>query len=221
MKKIGLFIILVMWLSFNCYSQENEGLNIKNLFPLDYNRPQNPNREQVSIINYILENTFENNIHRMRGETENKVYTNADGREAVFNRDGNLVTNSYNKGSYNYAPYNRPIEKFLLDIAPWLQWGNARDDPTSFNERLYYYTLDLNYGIQKYIFEGFEENLDEILFNELSENEKEIYYIFMHIIFNETYKIQLDRENIPRLINDGKYYYEYFYQIQKLLNVKQ
>jgi hypothetical protein len=221
MKKIYLCIILLMGFIFNCYSQGNGGFNIKNLFSFDYNRPQNPNQEQLSIINYILKNTFENNIHRMRGETENKVYTHEDGREAVYDKDGNLVTNSYNKGSYNYAPYNRPIEKFLLDIAPWLQWGNARDDPTSFNERLYYYSLDLDYGIQKYIFEGSGENFERILFNELSENEKEVYYIFIHIIFNKNYKIQLSGENIPRLINDGKYYYEYFYQVQELLNVKQ
>jgi hypothetical protein len=43
----------------------------------------------------------------------------------------------------------------------------------------------------------------------------------MYIIFNETYEIQSARENITRLINDEKYYYEYFYQIQELLNVKQ
>jgi hypothetical protein len=221
MKKIYLFIIILMGFSFYCYSQENEGVNIRNLFPFNYNRLQNLNQEQLSIINYILKNTYENNIHRMRGETENRVYTNEDGREAVFDKNGNLVTNSYNRGSYNYASYNRPIDKFILDIAPWLEWGNTRDDPTSFEERLYYYTLDLNYGIQKYVFEGYRENLEEILFNELSENEKEVYYIFIHIIFNEGYKIQLDRENIPRLINDGKYYYEYFYQIQELLNVKQ
>jgi hypothetical protein len=221
MKKVYLCIIILMGFSFKCYTQENEGFNIRNLFSFDYSRPQYPNQEQLSIINYILENTYENNIHRMRGETENRVYITEDGREAVFDKNGNLATNSYNKGSYNYAPYNRPIEKFLLDITPWLELGNARDDPTSFDERLYYYTLDLNYGIQKYIFEGSGENIREILFNELSENEKEVYYIFIYIIFNENYKIQLDRENIPRLINDGKYYYEYFYQIQDLLNVKQ
>jgi hypothetical protein len=221
MKKTFFCVVILIGFSFYCYSQGNEGLIIRNLFSLDYNRPQSPNQEQLSIINYILKNTYENNIHRMRGETENRVYTAEDGREAVFDKDGNLVTNSYNRGSYNYASYNRPIEKFLLDIAPWLKLGNARDDPTSFDERLYYYTLDLDYGIQKYIFEGSGENLEEILFNELSENEKEVYYIFMHIIFNENYRIQLNRENIPRLINDGKYYYEYFYQIQELLNVKQ
>jgi hypothetical protein len=29
------------------------------------------------------------------------------------------------------------IEKFILDIALWLEFGNASDDPTSFAERLY------------------------------------------------------------------------------------
>jgi hypothetical protein len=217
MKNSCFFIILSIWFSFHCYSQESKGLNIKELFSFEYGRVQDPNQEQLSIINYILKNTYENNIHKMRGETENKVYTNNDGREAVFDKDGNLVTNSYNKGSYNYASYDKPIEKFLLDIAPWLQLGNARDDPTSFNERLYYYTLDLNYGIQKYIFEGSKEKSEMILFNNLSENEKEVYYIFIHIIFNENYKIKLNRENIPRLVNDRGYYFEYFYQIQDLI----
>ena len=133
MKKFGLFIILTILFPFNCYSQESEGLNIKKLFSFEYERIQNPNQEQLSIINYILKNTYENNIHKMRGETENRVYTNNDGREAVFDKDGNLVTN-YNKGSYNYASYDTPIAKFLLDIAPWLQLGNARDDPTSYKE---------------------------------------------------------------------------------------
>jgi hypothetical protein len=170
---------------------------------------------------YILKNTYENNIHKMRGENENKVYTNKDGREAVYDKDGKLVTNSYNRGSFNYASYDRPIEKFFFDIAPWLLWGNTRDDPTSFNERLYYYTLDLDYGIQKYIFEGYNEKLEIVSFNRLSEDEKEVYYIFMHIIFNENYEIKLTNGNLLRLRNDGKYYYEYFYQIQELLNVKQ
>jgi hypothetical protein len=68
-----------------------------------------PNSQQLSIILYILKNTNENNIHKMRGETENKVYTNTDGREAVFDKNGNLVTNSYNRESFNYGSYDRPV----------------------------------------------------------------------------------------------------------------
>jgi hypothetical protein len=213
---------------FNCQTinkgqlQGDEEFYIKTLFSLNYSRPQNPDQGQLSIIRYILKNTFENNIHKMRGETENEVYVNDDGREAVYDKNGDLVTNSYNRGSFNYySTEKEPIKKFLVDIAPWLKWGNAEDDPTSFNERLYYYTLDLDYGIQKYIFEGSGDNLEAVSFDALTDDEKEVYYIFLKLIFNENYRIKLINNNMERLKADGKYYYEYFFQIQELLNVRQ
>jgi hypothetical protein len=214
--------------SLNCQTinngqlQGSEQLDIKTLFSLNYNRPQNPDQRQLSIIRYILKNTYENNIHKMRGETENVVYVNEDGREAVFDENGNLVTNSYNRGSFNfYSNEKEPIKKFLVDIAPWLKWGNTQDDPTSFYERLYYYTLDLDYGIQKYIFEGSRDSLEIVSFHNLTNDEKEVYYIFLKLIFNEDYSIKLNNNNMRRLRADGQYYYEYFFQIQELLNVKQ
>jgi hypothetical protein len=205
-----------------CQSSGNE-LNIRDLFSFNYNGQKEPDPNQLSIINFILRNTYEINTHKMRGENENQVYIDNEGhQEAVYDKNGNLVTNSYNQGSYNYASVeDEPIQHFLLDIAPWLKWGNTRDDPTSFEERLYYYTYDLDNGIQKYIFEGSKEQLEEIKFTELTDDEKEVYYLFLYIFFNEKYKIQLDNRNMERLINDAEYYYEYFYQIQEILNVKQ
>jgi hypothetical protein len=222
MKHLSFLIIFSMVFLMNSYSRGNEQLNIRQLFSFDYNRPQNPNQEQLSIIRYILKNTYENNIHKMRGETENVVYVNDDGREAVYDRNGNLVTNSYNRGSFNYYSNEKePIKKFLFDIAPWLKWGNTRDDPTSYNERLYYYTLDLDRGIQSYIFRGPAETLETVSFNGLSVDEKEVYYIFLHILFNENYLINLSNNDLPELRSNGEFYYEYFYQIQELLNVRQ
>ena len=228
MKFYSLFIFFAVLVLFNCQTinngqlQGDEQLDIKTLFSLNYSRPQNPDQRQLSIIRYILKNTYENNIHKMRGETENVVYVNEDGREAVFDKNGNLVTNSYNRGSFNYYSNEKePIKKFLADIAPWLKWGNAQDDPTSFYERLYYYTLDLDYGIQKYIFEGSRDNLEIVSFDALTYYEKEVYYIFLKLIFNENYSIKLNNNNMERLRSDGKYYYEYFFQIQELLNVRQ
>jgi hypothetical protein len=227
MKKASLLFLMPIFLFVSCATTENSGnvisetFNIDKLFAFQYEKPANPNPEQLSVIYYVLKNTYENNIHKMRGETENKVYTNADGREAVFDKDDNLVTNSYNAGSFNYFSNDEPIKKFLGDIAPWLQWGNAKDDPTSFSERLYYYTLDLDHGIQSYIFNGSKETLESVDFASLSQNEKEVYYIFLHLLFNETYKIQLNGENLPKLEADGEYYYAYFYQIQDILQVKQ
>ena len=108
--------------------------------------------EKLSAINFILKNTFENNIHKMRGEEDNKVYTKNTGEEAVFDKDGKLVTNDWNQGSFNYGTYEKPINKFEVDIWPWLVWGNTRKDPTTFEERFYYYIMDLDIGIQEYIF---------------------------------------------------------------------
>ncbi len=220
--------LFLLCLFFSCSStQANdsdlaESFDVTQLFSFSYDKPSNPDPEQLSIIRYVLQHTYENNIHKMRGEEDNQVFVHEDGREAVFDKDGNLVTNSYNSGSFNYySNETEPIKKFAGDIAPWIKWGNTRDDPTSFHERLYYYTWDLDYGIQSYIFEGSKESLEPVAFDVLSKDEKEVYYIFLHLLFNETYKIKLNRENVRQLENDGEYYYEYFYQIQEVLNVKQ
>jgi len=221
MKKIVPYILLTMVLC-SYLSANDERVEINKLFSFDYERPNNPNPEQLSIVRYVLKNTYENNIHKMRGETENKVFVNKDGREAVYDKNGKLVANGYNDGSFNYySNETEPIKKFIFDIAPWLLLGNTRTDPTTFNERLYYYTLDLDYGIQSYIFVGSKETLETVQFDKLSKDEKEVYYIFLKLLFNENYKIKLIRENIQRLMNDGDYYFEYFYQIQEMLNVKQ
>jgi hypothetical protein len=223
MTKNILFTFLVTLLFASCSSNEYRHYNLlKRLFSFNYDRPKDPNPEQLSIIRYILRNTYEINIHKMRGETENEVYVHEDGSEAVYDKDGNLVTNAYNRGSFNYYSNEKePVKKFIYDIAPWLYWGNTEDDPTTFDERLYYYTLDLDRGIQSYIFEGSEETLETVSFKELDKVEKEVYYIFLKLIFNEDYSIKLNNNNRERLRADGKYYFEYFFQIQELLNVRQ
>jgi hypothetical protein len=221
MKKLFLSLLVIIVSGVFVFSQNDESLNLRQLFSFDYERNENPNQEKISIIRYILKNTYENNIHKMRGETENRVFVADDGREAVYDKNGSLVTN-YNRGSFNYYSNEKePIKKFIFDIAPWLKLGNSQDDPTTFNERLYYYTLDLDHGIQSYIFNGSNETLEIVSFNALSSNEKEVYYIFLKLIFNEEYEIKLNQNNIQRLRSNGEYYYRYFYQIQEMLNVRQ
>jgi len=223
MKKIIPFVLMVMMFFGGCLSNEYKHYNlVKNLFSFKYDRPKNPNPEQLAIIRYVLKNTHENYIHKMRGETDNVVYVHEDGREAVYDKDGNLVTNSYNCGDFNYySNETEPIKKFIYDIAAWLHWGRTKDDPTTFEERLYYYTYDLDRGIQNYIFEDAKETLEMVNFKEMLKVEKETYYIFLKILFNEDYSIKLNNNNMERLRADGEYYYEYFFQIQELLNVRQ
>ena len=108
----------------------------------------------ICLLSYrTLAHTPEIAIHQMRGEVTNVVYISPDGhKEAVYDNNGNLVTNLYNKGSYNYChPENEPICHFSKDMIPWLKWGNDRDDPTSFSERLSAYSIDLRYGFLKSI----------------------------------------------------------------------
>ena len=220
MKKLLICTLFIIVLFAGCSSGQDETFDVRQVFSFEYERAKAPDADQLSIVRYVLKNTGENNIHKMRGEIENQVYVNPDGKEAVYDKDGNLVTNSYNQGSYNYYFYEEePIKHFIGDTAPWLLWGNAEDDPTTYEERLYYYTLDLDYGIQSYIFEEAKETIEAVQFNGLSKNEKEVYYIFLKILFNEDYTIQLSQENMQRLIDDGEYYYEYFTQVQKFLAV--
>lgn len=202
----------------NSYQEDNLIECLKNgLKGLGIDISKEISDEKLSIINYILKHTYENNIHQMRGETENKVYLSEDGREAVYDKNGNLVTNDYNRGSFNYASYDEPIDKFLLDFFPWMIWGNTQNDPTKFAERFYYYCYDLNVGIQWYIFLEDANNLEKIIFYDLDENEKLVYHLFNYLIFNENYKIKLNSSNISKLQTDANFYWNYFYQIMGLV----
>lgn len=177
--------------------------------------------ENLSAINCILKHTYENNIHKMRGEEDNVVYTNTDGRETVYDKNGNLVTNAYNKGSFNYAPYDKPMDKFLLDIFPWLIWGNAKDDPTTFEERLYYYCMDLDAGIQSYIFLEDKSKLEKVTYSKLSDDEKLVYRLFYYLLFNKNYTVPISAETIAQLQESADSYWEYFYQIMELIGFRQ
>ena len=178
-------------------------------------------KENISIINYILKFVYENNIHKMRNEDDNVVYTKKTGEEAVFNKNGDLVTNDWNKGSFNYGKYEQPINKFLLDIWPWLVWGNTKNDPTTFDERFYYYCMDLNPGIQKYIFLEDKSLLEKIEYSKLKEEEKLVYHFFNYLFFNEKFKYKLDERNIKKYKKSAENYWKYLSQIMELSGYKQ
>ena len=173
-------------------------------------------KENISIINYILKFVYENNIHKMRNEDDNVVYTKKTGEEAVFNKNGDLVTNDWNKGSFNYGKYEQPINKFLLDIWPWLVWGNTKNDPTTFDERFYYYCMDLDHGIQKYIFLEDKSLLEKIEYSKLKEEEKLVYHFFNYLFLNEKFKYKLDERNIKNYKKSAENYWKYLSQIMEL-----
>lgn len=57
------------------------------LIKLEVNLDEEIPEENLSAIRYILKHTYENNIHKMRGEEDNKVYTKESGEEAVFDKE--------------------------------------------------------------------------------------------------------------------------------------
>ena len=183
MKKNFILITLMLLLISNIFAEKNiisvfkdskNTIDLKKyledgLKELNIDITKEIPKENISIINYILKFVYENNIHKMRNENDNVVYTKETGEEAVFNKNGNLVTNDWNQGSFNYGKYEQPINKFLLDIWPWLVWGNTKNDPTTFDERFYYYCMDLDHGIQEYIFLEDKSLLEKIEYSGLKE----------------------------------------------------
>lgn len=64
-------------------------------------------------------------------------YVSPDGHyEAVRDRDGNLVTDSANLGTYNYYPL-WDLRHLPADIIPYWIWGNAPDDLTPVWNRVF------------------------------------------------------------------------------------
>ena len=230
MKKIFILIALTLLLISNVFAEKNiisvfkdskNTIDLKKyledgLKELNIDITREIPKENISIINYILKFVYENNIHKMRNEDDNVVYTKKTGEEAVFNKNGDLVTNDWNKGSFNYGKYEQPINKFLLDIWPWLVWGNTKNDPTTFDERFYYYCMDLNPGIQKYIFLEDKSLLEKIEYSKLKEEEKLVYHFFNYLFLNEKFKYKLDERNIKNYKKSAENYWKYLSQIMEL-----
>ena len=99
---------------------------------------------------YILKNTAEINQHNI-GTSGNSVYLHIDGhQEAVYDKDGNLVTDSINMGTYNFCnPINDPICHFMLDTYPWIKWGTSPNDSTTKKQRLIAFLKDYFDGFKR------------------------------------------------------------------------
>jgi hypothetical protein len=96
----------------------------------------------------LLMHIPETNAHQLRGETDNTVLIDSSGHnEAVYGKDKQLITKGFNQGSYNYyARHSDPLRHFAYDTLPWLAHGNAKDDPTSREERVDAYIKDMALG---------------------------------------------------------------------------
>ena len=68
----------------------------------------------------------------------NKKYVSPDGRyEAIYDEKNHLVTDPRDVGTYNYASPDNWLGHFILDVYPWILWGNSPDDSTKPLQRLF------------------------------------------------------------------------------------
>ena len=81
--------------------------------------------------------TRSKSVYHNRNGASNSKYVSPDGHfEAVFDSSGNLVTDSYNVGTYNiYGPDNA-IGHFVYDMLPYYLLGNSPDDAFNYWDRI-------------------------------------------------------------------------------------
>lgn len=111
----------------------------------------NQNLSNKQIIYLVLQNTQEYAIHNMMGHEGNQVFIHpTKGYEVVKDKNGKILENHFNAGSYNYAlPTKEPLKHYAMDITPWIRFGNYPKDPTTKQYRYNTYAFDLMDGIIK------------------------------------------------------------------------
>lgn len=68
---------------------------------------------------------------------DNVKYVSKDGMyEVIYDQNGFEVTDPRDVGTYNYiSPIYDPIGHFIVDVIPWIMYGNSPDDTTTPKER--------------------------------------------------------------------------------------
>ncbi len=148
--------------------------------PLDPAALADPDtRVKLAFVYAALAKSREVHVHQMRGALGNKVFVSPDGHhEAVYDEHGKLVTDCVNMPSYNYFPADRePLEHFLFDMLPWIEFGNCMTDPTSQSERITAYLQDFRNGAID-VFNGRPASLpDNLRFNGKGQAEAAAFFI--------------------------------------------
>ena len=78
------------------------------------------------------------------GDGHNQKWVSPDGRqEAIFDTDGDLVTDPRDYGTYNFgSPTENGVGHFIDDVIPWIIYGNSEDDSTTGLERAKAFAID-------------------------------------------------------------------------------
>lgn len=136
-------------------------------------------KDELVAIYTVLQNTPELHMHQMNGEVDNTVYIHpVKGYEIVKDKNGNIIKEGPNMGTYNYYLYNKePLHHFLYDIEPWIRWGSYEKDPTSLNQRIKFYLMDLRIGTEKFLNLNVDNKIKKDI--EFDETEKKVLALFV------------------------------------------
>ena len=105
-------------------------------------------RNFLEVVLNNMEERYQHSIGVPLGRYE--VYVNDDGREFVYDTAKKKpVEDPTNKGDYNYYQYEQGVKHFIYDRYPWLNLGNAREDPSSYQDRLNAWMDDFEASFKK------------------------------------------------------------------------
>ncbi len=79
------------------------------------------------------------NCHQFTAEDDetNIKYVSPDGkREIIFDHEGDIVAADEDEGTYNYADPDLWLAHLVVDVLPWLRYGNTPEDSTERYQRL-------------------------------------------------------------------------------------
>ena len=165
------FIILISLVLISCVTGPDQfARSINDEFSLKSYSAENLNDKKIkantAFIFTLLTNTKELRIHQFNNETTNEVWVSEEATSSggyaemvvKFQRDENgekidgtgaHVTDCVNMGSFNYKhPESQPLGHFAQDILPWIMLGNCREDPTTTEQRISAYILDIELSLE-------------------------------------------------------------------------
>jgi hypothetical protein len=88
---------------------------------------------KLAFVHTLLLQTRQKHSHQLNGQIDNQYsIRKTDGAEAVFDRQGNVVTHCANKIITNREnPLHRPFAHFSMDVWPWLKYGLCKIQTTT------------------------------------------------------------------------------------------
>ena len=129
--------------------------------------PKSP--EEAEKQGFVKAPDSKNIYHRHKGQMGNvKYYNSSTKQEIIFDENGKVVTDIANIGTYNYfAPDGlEGIWHILVDVLPYYQWGNDKNDPIPTEDRILGPEGGKwlrNHPVPENFFENLSKDLDEIL----------------------------------------------------------